>query len=120
MKKKIAEKWVKALRSGEYKKTEGALRNDEGFCCLGVLCNLHAQAHPKIAREQSQPRFYLGESAILPLEVRDWAMMDNGEGSVADDLTISGNVYESLVDANDSGVSFKKIANWIEKNYKEL
>ena len=43
-----AQKWVDALRSGEYKQTRGALRgDDEGnepkFCCLGVACDLYAK-----------------------------------------------------------------------------
>lgn len=42
MDKKIKAKWVKALRSGEYKQTDSQLdRVDEGgsvsHCCLGVL-----------------------------------------------------------------------------------
>lgn len=50
----VYELWVKALRSGKYKQTQGQLRNEEatedrwkassktytGFCCLGVLCDL--------------------------------------------------------------------------------
>jgi hypothetical protein len=35
----IKEKWVAALRSGEYKQTKGYLRNKKGYCCLGVLTN---------------------------------------------------------------------------------
>lgn len=43
MKKNIATKWVKALRSGKYKQAKDALCSfDEhgkpsGYCCLGVL-----------------------------------------------------------------------------------
>ena len=33
----IAMKWVSALRSGKYKQTKGALKDEHGFCCLGVL-----------------------------------------------------------------------------------
>lgn len=41
MKKEIADKWVAALRSGNYKQTTGMLnRNNESFCCLGVLCEI--------------------------------------------------------------------------------
>lgn len=32
-------KWVKALRSGEYRQGRGTLRDTEGrYCCLGVFC----------------------------------------------------------------------------------
>ena len=39
MKPAIKEKWLKALRSGEYKKARGVLHNPitGGHCCLGVL-----------------------------------------------------------------------------------
>lgn len=43
MKQEIKEKWVAALRSGEYNQTKGYLRNNEGFCCLGVLTDLCAK-----------------------------------------------------------------------------
>lgn len=37
----VKKRWIEALRSGDYKQTEGTLnRNDETFCCLGVLCEL--------------------------------------------------------------------------------
>jgi hypothetical protein len=32
--------WIAALRSGKYKKETGQLRKNEGYCCLGVLCDL--------------------------------------------------------------------------------
>jgi len=37
MEKEKFEKWIAALRSGGYKQGEGCLRDEEGFCCLGVL-----------------------------------------------------------------------------------
>ena len=32
-------KWIAALRSGEYEQTQGCLRDNDGFCCLGVAVN---------------------------------------------------------------------------------
>ena len=40
MKKEIADKWVEALRSGKYKQGKSALKKDDSFCCLGVLCDI--------------------------------------------------------------------------------
>jgi hypothetical protein len=34
----IKEKWVAALRSGQFKQGRGSLRNGNQYCCLGVLC----------------------------------------------------------------------------------
>jgi uncharacterized membrane-anchored protein len=38
--KQDAQKWANALRSGEYKQTQGALQDERGFCCLGVACKI--------------------------------------------------------------------------------
>lgn len=35
-----AKKWVKSLRSGEYKQGFGELRHDDTYCALGVACDL--------------------------------------------------------------------------------
>jgi hypothetical protein len=32
--------WVRALRSGEYKQGRGTLKQNDCFCCLGVLCKV--------------------------------------------------------------------------------
>lgn len=37
MPKELKTKWLEALRSGEYKQTQGALECDGSYCCLGVL-----------------------------------------------------------------------------------
>jgi len=46
----IKEKWVAALRSGEYKQGTGRLRIEiiggYQYCCLGVLCDIVAEAEP--------------------------------------------------------------------------
>jgi hypothetical protein len=44
MNPEIKARWVAALRSGEYQQTTGNLRTENGFCCLGVLCDLHSKA----------------------------------------------------------------------------
>lgn len=49
LKPEVKEKWLAALRSGEYRQAKGALRRpgytaegaaSESFCCLGVLCEV--------------------------------------------------------------------------------
>lgn len=41
--KKVIEKWVTALESGEYDQGRGYLNTNTGLCCLGVLCELAVQ-----------------------------------------------------------------------------
>jgi len=38
--KKQIQKWVLALRSGEYSQTKGTLQDEQGYCCLGVACDI--------------------------------------------------------------------------------
>ena len=72
----IARQWVDALRSGEYSQGRRKLRSaDDQFCCLGVLCNLHAQANPEFARQQTDSCSYGGLSGALCDDVQLWAGM---------------------------------------------
>ncbi len=146
MKKAVMEKWVKALRSRYYKRGTGRLRGyvspsdperisrvcrpargGQAFCCLAVLCNIHAQEHPEIAATQTDPSQYLGEEEFLPTEVMEWAGMDSSDGMFYDEGEESPIVipkvgkFESLASLNDSNkVGFGRIADWIEKNYRGL
>jgi len=126
MKKNIKKKWLKALRSGEYKQTTGQLRADDhegnaSFCCLGVLCNLHAQAHPEIAAKETDPDTYLGSYGALPLAVVQWAGLDKNVMDRDDDGELNIIVTYRRKETNliklndDEGLSFNKIANVIER-----
>ena len=43
MKKEYRDRWVAALRSGDYIQGQGSLKNGDKFCCLGVLCDILAK-----------------------------------------------------------------------------
>lgn len=116
MKAKIKKLWVAALKSGDYKQGRHRLRinlghNQSAFCCLGVLCNLHAQAHPKVAAAQTDPASYLGVATLLPREVMEWAGLPKVDGGY---VRVNG-CPETLTELNDTGTSFKTIANLIDK-----
>lgn len=109
-------KWVEALRSGKYKQTKHKLRSkNNGFCCLGVLCNLHAEAHPKFAAKQTDKYSYDGNQELPPGIVTEWAGLSTDTGFFVDNY---GQYFE-LISLNDNGNSFKQIADIIEANYKE-
>ena len=38
--------WLDALRSGGYPQSSSMLRTSEGYCCLGVACNVHPHTYP--------------------------------------------------------------------------
>lgn len=101
--------WVAALRSGQYKQGVGRLRSARNeFCCLGVLCNLHAQAHPEIAKTQTDPERYLGSCYYMPEAVAEWS------GLYTHMNVEINNVRGTLAYHNDRGVPFAQIADAIE------
>ena len=111
MNKQIKMKWVRALRSGDYKQGFGTMRDkNDCFCVLGVLCNLHAEAHPLVAKRERSKGSYLGRSGTLPLEVQKWAGLTSDSPKVG-----NGPDAQSLINLNDSRkLSFKELAGIIE------
>ncbi len=122
MKKSIAMKWAADLESGLTGQTKGQLRSkDNNFCCLGRLCSLHAEAHPKFAAAQTKKLEYDGENEVPSELVADWAEMHDCKGMRENGFfkTSKGEFF-SLAEANDGGVKFKEIATLIRLHYKEL
>jgi hypothetical protein len=126
MEKRKAMAWVRALRSGKFKQGPGGLRTTpEGreavrYCCLGVLGKIS-----KLSEEQ------LSDFALLDSKqaMNQCGLRSSGgeafdsEGSDTEVvMKVKGQTrkFESLAEANDKGVSFRKIATWIEKNYELL
>lgn len=109
MNKKIAKRWVKALRSKQYKQGIGRLRSHKNrFCCMGVLCNIHAYDHPKIAARQTTNEGYMGVNGLPPTQVQLWAGLDRQS-------------LDILADLNDTSKwSFERIAEYIESQWRVL
>jgi len=119
MNAEVKAKWVAALRSGKYKQGQRALHNrdDDTYCCLGVLCELYKADHPEfpvsvmspIGRDVKFTAYGASEKyAVLPVEVTAWA-----------DVSSCG-VYpgSDLVNDNDKlNKSFEEIAKIIEENF---
>lgn len=75
MNQDVKKMWVDALRSGDYRQGQYYLMDEsDGFCCLGVLCDLHAKAYQhEWVRNSDDAMEYLDCTEILPDEVREWA-----------------------------------------------
>lgn len=90
MNQAIKERWIEALRSGEYQQTQARLRRNQGYCCLGVLCDLYAKEHGLEWEEHEEHEEYEGlklytlnqEGSILPEDVKNWAELDDRHPSV--------------------------------------
>lgn len=84
-------RWVKALRSGEYKQTRSALYDGTGYCCLGV--------YQKVTGCRNQE----GTKAL-----EDHNFISKGH--------ISEYVQDIFASLNDrEGATFKQIASLVEK-----
>ena len=112
MNQAIKDRWIKALNSEEYKQTRGTLHNNQGFCCLGVLCDLYIQEHQEVKWVLKNDRFKLmRESGVLPTEVKEWACLEE-----ANPIIDLGNYRASLAELNDAGRNFKEIADVIKEH----
>jgi len=120
MKKSIMKKWITALKSGKYKQTRGTLKGKRGYCCLGVLCDIHDDT--KWTQDVCGFNGYGNglEEGGLTNTVKKWAGVNTTNGDV-DGMIIRNGDSLSLVHLNDKRHwGFKKIAKFIEKNYKKI
>jgi len=141
MKSAIRNLWLDLLVSNQYEQTQSVLSNSQGFCCLGVLCDIHSNVAPEKVREswidgQFNGEYcaqYGGETEMLSLRIGRWAFpelkaVDQGAYVWNDKKathvrefpdTPSGRAemfMHMLANMNDDGCSFQKIAKYIEAN----
>lgn len=123
MNPELKQKWIDALRSGEYRQCSHALRKEDSYCCLGVLADLVGGKweRPEIPLEDGTHRFVYneyGNNEILPKSlVKEYEL--NG-GCVLIELPFNWNGYYegeevSLSELNDGGADFETIARVIEE-----
>lgn len=133
MNPEIKDRWLQKLESGEYEQTTGELRNDEGFCCLGVLCEV-AVEDGIICRGDSGylstgPDGMYVENSTLPREVVKWAGLESINPTVPFELQEDdcpcGEPHDDdvettkmeLSELNDSErLTFREIASYIKDN----
>lgn len=107
---KLKRKWLKALRSGEYRQGRGQLVTGDGknFCCLGVLADVMG-----CEWQESEMDCDSSLVPILPKDRRPLA--PRGEDWLSAKKTgLSHKKQEQLAGMNDEGASFKQIASFIE------
>lgn len=110
---RVKKMWVKNLRSGKIKQGQHKLAKIEDgewkFCCLGVLTEMYQTAmrrdgEPVLSEHMNGNRVVYDRchEGMPPVAVSDWA-------------NLGYSTMEPLASKNDSGWSFKIIADWIEK-----
>ena len=115
MREDVKQKWVEALRSGDYTKTTGRLyRKVEGkdcHCTLGVLCDVALREQvPGVTFDPNDKNliFYgpQRDHALLAEKVEEWAGLEYDQA------------YR-IANTNDSsaGWTFEDMAAWIEDTF---
>jgi len=104
----VKAKWIKALRSGKYKQTQGTLKDKHGFCCMGVLCDLYDTNGWGEPKSLGSYRF-LGETGLPPKIVSLWADLNVHQKQRRSD--------KELYQLNDMGSTFLEIADIIEEEF---
>lgn len=108
MNKEIKAKWLAALRNGAYKQTTKHLRDDTGFCCLGVLCDVidPSKWTPEGSYENSKQ---LPPESIVKLAELSY------KNPTVEIKKQRGTTLRELAALNDNGYTFLQIADLIEQ-----
>lgn len=106
--------WVDALRSGEFKQSKFALENDDGYCCLGVLCVL-AEKHG-VGVVRGLDGLLHGSTMYEQPTARQWVGLADYNGA----FFTHYDQPLALTELNDGGTSFEEIADIIERNAESL
>jgi len=117
MKSEIKQRWIEALRSGDYEQGKEYLNNHNRFCCLGVLCDLYSQDcnvdWETDPHKITTLKTLFNEQDYLPMPVTLWAgIVPKDKENISTDIETSKGNLSWL---NDSGATFGDIANIIEE-----
>jgi hypothetical protein len=111
--------WLEALRSGKYKQGAYRLKDSltNGFCCLGVLCEISNQGgfdnKDNYVCDETYADATQYSTQWVPKKVQDWIGLRSSIGALR--------IGESLTGFNDAeGLTFSQIADVIERRAEEL
>lgn len=111
MKKELKERWITALRSGDYSQSQGCLQDKYGWCCLGVLCNI-VDGTKWIEPDENvkEHEYDFGNEVVLEdMPPREW-LENHG---------LPHGLAKELAGMNDDGTQFVEIAEYIKENVNE-
>lgn len=102
----VRQSWVAALRDPAAKQTQGSLRDPDGMCCLGVLCNT---IDPEGWRTNAMGDYIFGDMPMYP------------PPAVREAAGLTATSMSRLSNLNDSqNRSFGEIADLIERHWDWL
>lgn len=108
MLKETRDKWVEALRSGDYEQGRDVLCDEENrYCCLGVLNEVmgNKSRTNRMGREYLDAKDEAGDYYCFAMNTY-WL---ESQG-------VSRDMASRLAKMNDLGMQFVDIAQWIEAN----
>ena len=112
------EAWLAALRSGRYQQTQGYLQNEEGFCCLGVACDISGlgrwrNEYPGPLGRKSYDisgDYSFSSVALLPPPVREHLGLQQTSWHHVEFI-------DRVTHMNDAGKTFEQIATRAESYF---
>jgi hypothetical protein len=120
MNKDIQDRWVLALRSGQYQQGAYSLNRENRFCCFGVLCELYMDDHQyerEHLSEDSGRVGYYGNYDLPQNPILNWAELSDQYGELPgmpnERDTDHAPYLTNLND--DAGLTFDQIADLIER-----
>jgi hypothetical protein len=112
--------WVEALRSGNYAQTMHKLRDDDGFCCLGVMCDVFMRETGQGKWEDTAYRLVfeldsVAKESLPQAQVLEWFGFFEAYTELPTDAGLCNIEFVTLND--DLKLSFGQIADLIEWNW---
>jgi len=129
MNSEIKTRWLEALRSGNYTQTQHRLRDKNGFCCWGVLCDIIEpegwedvgafQSHSNNVAMPPLPILMkagieVDDSSLLPILMKAGIEVD--DPSLGHEEDSPAGAAGDLAGMNDSKKNFAEIADYIERH----
>jgi hypothetical protein len=112
---------AKALISGKYQQVQSRLRTAEGFCCLGVACDLMAKDAKKGGGRWDAGIFAdpAGHRELFSLSVavRKYYGLREGDYEIWLEKPGHGDKRSAMM-LNDAGISFKAIGKEIMEYFR--
>lgn len=106
------QKWLAALRSGNYRRAKGQLKTVSGkYCCLGVLCEVMNWEYDG---EEGEPeRHYMLAAGLTESAMSACVRLNDGTLNEASDTARRVGKVKNYREGK--GSSFKTIADFIER-----
>lgn len=108
--------WIKALASGKYKRTTRTMRDELGFCCLGVAQDLYPENQWEHIPEKGNYRTTMGE-ATYPRTAFPHNSVIIALGLETANVNMIANINDSLSPVDDR--TFDQMIPHIIRFYEE-